>query len=182
MQSEDLPGGLAQLSPVLRAMEDAGRIRRGYFVEGLSGSQYALPGALDRLRATAIEEAEPRAIALSAIDPANAYGLLIDWPKTEELAARSRRAAGAVVVLVGARPALFLEKGGRKLTIFPPPPDVPDPLPRAVEALRRLAGDRAGLRIAEINGRPALRSPHAGALERVGFRLEPNALVLDEPR
>jgi ATP-dependent Lhr-like helicase len=183
MQSEELPGGLLSLAPVLRAMEDAGRVRRGYFVEGLSGSQYALPGALDRLRAAAIEGTEPRAIALSAIDPANPYGLLLDWPPTaDETASRPRRVAGAVVVLVGARPTLFLEKGWRKLTIFAPPPDTDDPLPGAIEALRRLASDRAGLRIAEINGRPALRSPHASELERNGFRLEPNALVLDEAR
>src|SRR5215472_7491396 len=78
---EGWPGGFAGLYPVLRAMEEAGRARRGYFVDGLGGSQFALPGAVDRLRAA--RDAEPAVVALAATDPANPYGAALPWPATE---------------------------------------------------------------------------------------------------
>ena len=53
--TERVPGGFAAIYPVLRAMEDAGQCRRGYFVEGLGAAQFALPGAVDRMRALAAE-------------------------------------------------------------------------------------------------------------------------------
>src|SRR2546429_4723196 len=87
---EGWPGGFAGLYPVLRAMEESGRIRRGYFVEGLGGSQFALPGAVDRLRT--LRESGGRIVALAATDPANAYGLVLPWPDS---GGRMARAAGA---------------------------------------------------------------------------------------
>ena len=51
--AERIPGGFAAVYPVLRAMEETGQCRRGYFVEGLGGAQFALPGAVDRMRALA---------------------------------------------------------------------------------------------------------------------------------
>ncbi len=53
--TERVPGGFAAIYPVLRAMEDAGQCRRGYFVEGLGAAQFALPGAVDRMRAMAAD-------------------------------------------------------------------------------------------------------------------------------
>ncbi len=187
VQAEDLPGGFSSVAGVLRAMEEAGRVRRGYFIEGPAGMQFALPGAIARLRGTRPDEGvrEP-ALALSAIDPANPFGLFADWPELEALdgerPSRPRRVAGAIVVLLGTRPVFFLEKGGRKLTIFPAgPDDLANPIARAVEALHvLLARGKRGLRISEINGRPALRSTRAGELERAGFRIEPGGLVLDK--
>jgi surfactin synthase thioesterase subunit len=181
--AEELPGGFSHVAAVLRAMEEAGRVRRVYFVEGLGGAQFALPGALDRLRAAAARS-DGAAHALSAIDPANPFGVLVPWPDVVgdpgEAPTRPRRAAGALVVLVAGAPVLFLEKGGRKLTLFPAAPDAPDRLPAAVEALRQVAlRRRRPLRLAELNGKPALRSSHAGALEKLGFRVVPGALVLD---
>src|SRR5207237_3429195 len=110
---EGWPGGFAGLYPVLRAMEEAGRIRRGYFIEGLGGSQFALPGAVDRLRG--LREPEGRIVALAATDPANPYGVVIPWP---ESAGRPARAAGAYVVLESGELKLFLERGGRSLLTF----------------------------------------------------------------
>src|SRR6266566_2543921 len=108
--AEGWPGGFAALYPVLRAMEESGRIRRGYFVEGLGGSQFALPGAVDRLRA--LREQDERVIALAANDPANAYGSVLAWPRPD---VRMARAAGAYCVIDGGRLVLYLERGGRSL-------------------------------------------------------------------
>jgi len=110
VRGEGVPGGFAGLYPVLAAMEQAGRIRRGYFVTGLGGAQFALPGAVDRLRAARPEAGPPAAVLLAATDPANPFGVALPWP-----AAGPRRAAGASVVVVDGRASLYLERGGRSL-------------------------------------------------------------------
>ena len=116
VRGEGVPGGFAAVYPVLRAMEEAGRIRRGYFVAGLGGAQFALPGAVDRLRAFREPSGSaPRAIVLAATDPANAYGLSIAWPEKGP-----QRAAGAQVVLLDGVPSLYIEKGGRGLVALRP--------------------------------------------------------------
>src|SRR5207253_10434351 len=104
--AEAIPGGFAAVSPVLRAMEEAGKVRRGYFVGGLAGAQFALPGAIDRLRAERPdapgfddESSGPDVVVMAALDPANPYGALLPWP--DDATSRPRRAAGAQVVLVG---------------------------------------------------------------------------------
>jgi ATP-dependent Lhr-like helicase len=89
-------------------MEEGGRIRRGYFVAGLGGAQFALPGAVDRLRAA--RDAPTGAVLLAATDPANPYGAAIPWPVRGP-----QRAAGAYVVLVDGLASLYLERGGRGL-------------------------------------------------------------------
>jgi len=112
VRGEGVPGGFAGVYPVLRAMEDAGRIRRGYFVAGLGGAQFALPGAVDRLRAfrEGAAEGQPAALVLAATDPANPYGASLPWPVKGP-----QRAAGAFVVLVDGLPSLYVERGGRGL-------------------------------------------------------------------
>ena len=106
--AEGVTGGFATLYPVLKALEEAGRMRRGYFVAGLGGSQFAQPGALDRLRALRETSADPRgpdaappAVVLAATDPANPYGAALPWP---EGVAGAMRAAGTHVVLVDGAP------------------------------------------------------------------------------
>ena len=89
--AEDLPGGLTTLYPVLNHMEEIGRIRRGYFVEGMGGMQFALPGAVDRLRAA---ERVDGTVILAAADPANPYGTIVQWPPMAE--GRASRSAGRV--------------------------------------------------------------------------------------
>ncbi|MDQ1402324.1 MAG: ATP-dependent helicase Lhr and Lhr-like helicase [Actinomycetota bacterium] len=116
-RGEGIPGGFASVYPVLRAMEEAGRIRRGYFVAGLGGAQFALPGAVDRLRAfrDRTPDGVPQIVVLAATDPANAYGLSIPWPVKGP-----QRAAGAYVVLLDGLASLYVDKGGRGLTALRP--------------------------------------------------------------
>ena len=121
--TEGIDGGFAAVYPVLRAMEDAGRIRRGYFVDGLGAAQFALAGALDRLRAVR-EPADPATAGtvhlLAAADPANPYGAALAWPRRGETDRRPlQRAAGAYVVLVDGVAALYLERGGATIQTLP---------------------------------------------------------------
>jgi ATP-dependent Lhr-like helicase len=109
VRGEGAAGGFAGVYPVLRGMEEAGRVRRGYFVAGLGGAQFALPGAVDRLRG--FREGEAQVLVLAATDPANAYGLSLPWP-----AKGVARAAGAYVVLVDGVASLYLERGAKSVT------------------------------------------------------------------
>ena len=88
---ENLPGGFSAVYDVLKAMEDAGRIRRGYFVGGLGATQFALPAAVDLLRSVRDEPDQPQTVYLAATDPANPYGAILKWPHG---AAATRTAAG----------------------------------------------------------------------------------------
>ena len=164
--AEGVPGGFAGLYPVLRAMEEAGRIRRGYFVDGLGGSQFALPGAVDRLRAEA--QADAAIVALSAVDPANPYGVTMAWPESP---ARMARTAGAFVVLDGGMLRLYLERGGRSLTTFG------EVTPDHVRALAAAATRAGKLEIVSVDGGPVHGSPVAQALRDSGFGASPRGLV-----
>jgi ATP-dependent Lhr-like helicase len=114
VRGEGIPGGYGAVYGELKALETLGLCRRGYFVEGLGGAQFALGGAVERLRELRPkegEEAEP--LVLAAADPAQPYGAAIPWPK--RAGARAARVAGAHVVLLGGEPALYIERGGRSL-------------------------------------------------------------------
>ena len=169
---EPIAGGFTPVYRVLRAMEEAGRVRRGYFVEGLSGAQFAFPGAVDRLRALRCKSDEHRAVLLSAVDPANPYGWLLPWPMREQTASTTpRRVAGASVVLVDGEAVLYLPPRGRKLVTFPAADDRATML-AAAAALDRVARKAHShyLRIDEIDGESARSSSFAEALSAVGFR------------
>src|SRR4029453_10822236 len=104
----------------LRDLETLGVCRRGYFVEGLGGAQFALPGAVERLRELRPREGdEPEALVLAAADPAQPYGAAIPWPK--RAGARAARVAGAHVILLGGEPALLAGRRGRSLVPLPEP-------------------------------------------------------------
>ena len=77
---ENMPGGFSAVYDVLKAMEEAGRIRRGYFVGGLGATQFALPAAVDLLRSVRDDPETPQAVYLAATDPANPYGAILKWP------------------------------------------------------------------------------------------------------
>jgi len=112
VRGEGIAGGYSAVYSELRALETLGTCRRGYFVEGLGGAQFALGGAVERLRELRPregEKAEP--LVLAAADPAQPYGAALPWPK--RAGARAARVAGAHVVLLGGEPALFVERGGR---------------------------------------------------------------------
>ncbi|HEV7603838.1 MAG TPA: hypothetical protein VGO15_02670, partial [Candidatus Limnocylindrales bacterium] len=148
--TEGVDGGFAAVYPVLRAMEDAGRIRRGYFVDGLGAAQFALAGALDRLRAVR-EPAEPMETGavhlLAAADPANAYGAALPWPRRGETDRRPlQRAAGAYVVLVDGIATLYLERGGATIQTLP----AADDPAVAVLAARAFHGLLDGGRVREL--------------------------------
>ncbi len=107
--AEGVPGGFSAVYPELSQLETLGVARRGYFVEGLGGAQFALPGAVERLRALRDDDSAP--VVLAAVDPAQPYGAALPWPPDKGL----RRVAGAYVVLSGGDPILYLERSGRGL-------------------------------------------------------------------
>ncbi|HLA92669.1 MAG TPA: DEAD/DEAH box helicase, partial [Actinomycetota bacterium] len=161
--AEGAPGGYAGVYGVLRALEESGKARRGYFVDGLGAAQFALPGAVDRLRDLREAEREPEVVALAAADPAQPYGAALPWP---ESAGRPARAAGAYVVLADGEPSAFLERGARSLLSFERGRDAAWP-----DALVSLVKDGRVRRIelARIDGVTAATSPFAEALRDAGF-------------
>ncbi|HEV3012332.1 MAG TPA: hypothetical protein VG499_03585, partial [Actinomycetota bacterium] len=174
--AERIPGGFAGVYPVLKAMEDAGRCRRGYFVDGLGGAQFAVPGAVDRLRGLTDPPSSPQTQVLSAADPANPYGAALAWPERtapgstgERPGHRPGRKAGAVVILVDGDLVLYVERGGRTLLTFT---DHPDRLARAADALALAVRDGALGRLAveKADGETVFDSPLARALTEAGFR------------
>jgi len=163
--AEGTPGGYAGIYPVLRAMEESGSVRRGYFVSGLGAAQFALPGAVDRLRAARephIDTAETGSLVLAAADPAQPYGAALPWPEGD---GRPARAAGAFVVLVDGSLAVFLERGSRSLITFGVDVDA------WADALASLVKDGRLRRIelVRIDGGPSAASPAAERLRSVGF-------------
>lgn len=175
---EGVAGGFAGLYPVLRAMEDRGFVRRGYFVEGLGGAQFAHPGAVDRLRTYRSIPEHPRAVVLAAVDPANPYGSAIPWPSNPE-GSPLQRVVGAYVLLIDGELACYVDRGSARRLV--PLIDVDDPrAPLVAEALAQLAArlPRGSLRIEHIAGVEALSSPWRPLLERSGFALGYRGLVV----
>ncbi|HEV2009520.1 MAG TPA: DEAD/DEAH box helicase [Candidatus Limnocylindria bacterium] len=121
VQAEELPGGFTSVYGVLKAMEDAGRVRRGHFVAGRGATQFALPIAVERLRGVREPAAEPVVTQLAATDPANPYGAALPWPERSEVARRPMRGAAASVILVDGALAAWVAKGERDLLTFDPP-------------------------------------------------------------
>ncbi|MGW5158581.1 Lhr family helicase, partial [Nonomuraea wenchangensis] len=194
--SERLPGGFTPVYQVLRAYEESGRCRRGYFVEGLGGAQFALPGAVDRMRAMAPGIAptaagapplEPgpgagrdggrRAVVLAAADPANPYGAALSWPQRPgDAGHKPGRKAGALVVLVDGHLVLYVERGGKTLLSFADD----ERLQPAVDALALAVRDGAlgKLTVERADGASIGESPLAAALEAAGFHPTPRGLRL----
>ena len=173
--AEEIGGGFSALYPILRAMEESGRIRRGYFVDGLGAAQFALPGAVDRLRSMrdgpGDRAAAPVVLLLAATDPANPYGAALAWPRRGEADRRPlQRAAGAYVVLVDGAAALYLERGGRSLQTLPAADDAATAAP-ALAALRSLVDDGRfrELVVTRVDGEPIAASPWRALLEDAGF-------------
>ena len=161
--AEGAPGGFAGVYAVLRALEESGKVRRGYFVDGLGAAQFALPGAVDRLRDLREPRERPEPIALAAADPAQPYGAALAWPPS---AGRPSRAAGAYLVLADGEPVVFLERGARTLITFAGGEDVawPDALASLVKD-----GRLRKIELQRIDGATAVESPHAERLRAAGF-------------
>ncbi|GAA2473525.1 DEAD/DEAH box helicase [Winogradskya humida] len=192
VMAEGVTGGFAAVYPVLAALEERGAARRGYFVEGLGAAQFAVPGAVDRLRALA-EPAElakrtaTAAVVLAATDPANPYGAALPWPErvidsgngetTPATGHRAGRKAGALVVLVGGDIILYVERGGRTLLSFT---DTPESLIAAGQALASAvkSGALGPMSVERADGESVHASPLRDALTTAGFRTTPRGLRL----
>ena len=196
MAAESVPGGFGAIYPVLKAMEEGGRLRRGYFVAGLGATQFALPAAIDRLRALRdaddVDAHGTAAALLAATDPANVYGATLKWPSAGPSASGrgATRTVGASVILVGGQLAAYLARGDRQILTW-----LPDAEPQRTTFARSVARaliDRArstpgtegsapatgdprdvpamlGMLIEEVDGIPPHQHPLAPFLIQAGF-------------
>jgi ATP-dependent helicase Lhr and Lhr-like helicase len=182
--SENLPGGFSAIYDVLKALEESGRIRRGYFVAGLGATQFALPAAVDLLRGLRggppVEK--PEMVTLAATDPANMYGSVLRWPA----AAALTRSAGASVVLRNGEMVAYLRRNNPNVQAFLPSEE-PERSATARDLSAFLAGlaqqdmearedHRGGMLISTINGEPAAQDFLAPFLQDAGFHLAPTGL------
>ncbi len=173
--AEGIPGGFSTLYDSFVQMETLGACRRGYFVEGLGGAQFALPGAVERLRAQRDDDKE-RPTVLAATDPAQPYGAVLKWPQRE---GRSpSRTAGAYVVIADGDPVLYVERGGRGLQVLVDALDE-----RITPALAELAdtvlrGRIKRLALERIDGEAVVGSEWEDALIELGFRGGPRKLTI----
>jgi ATP-dependent Lhr-like helicase len=169
-------GSFADLYPVFKAMEDAGKVRRGYFVAGLGGAQFAQPGADERLR---VKPDEKPAVVLAATDPANPFGAALPWPGGEP---RPQRTPGALVVLHQGKLLAYLSKNDRDLALFiaEEEPARSHELAALLTALKTLVGPakRRVLLLQSIDRADASRSPIAPAFIAAGFSSSASGLSL----
>lgn len=198
VMAEQVSGGFAAVYPVLCALEERGAARRGYFVDGLGAAQFAVPGAVDRIRALAepLEGGRLRtgpagaggpAVVLAATDPANPYGAALPWPERvvdsgdatapPATGHRAGRKAGALVVLVAGELVLYVERGGRTILSFSADTDA---LTAAGKALADTVhiGALGPISVERADGEPVRSSPLHDALTAAGFRPTPRGLRL----
>jgi ATP-dependent helicase Lhr and Lhr-like helicase len=179
LETERVAGGFAGIYKVLRAMEESGRCRRGYVVEGLGAAQFAIPGAIDRLRAAGRPvEGSAVTVVLAATDPAQPYGAALAWPPTVgDVRHLPGRKAGALVVLVDGAVVLYIERGGRSLLSFT---EHTGTLRAAVAALAGAVaqGWLGSLSIERADGESALGTALGKLLRDAGFRATPRGLRL----
>jgi ATP-dependent Lhr-like helicase len=171
--AEDLPGGFTAVYEVFRALEDRGRIRRGYFVSGVGAMQFAQPAAVEMLRSLVGEPEEPEVVTVAATDPANPYGSLLRWPGGPADIRGATRSVGATVILIDGALAAWIARAGRQILVWLPE-DEParSRVGRSLAArLADLARDPAsgGLLVGEINNAPAVDHPFAPFLLEAGF-------------
>jgi len=196
--AEGVKGGFAMLYDTFSNLETLGICRRGYFIEGMGGAQFALPGAVERLRAARPSEGgadaggarRAPALVIAAADPAQPFGAALPWPRREGQERRPARVAGAYVVILDEQPVLYLERGGRALVtlgdaagrtpLAGSPGREPDASYAALAALAEAvrAGRVGKLALERIDGEPAIGSPLAQALVELGFQSGPRRLTL----
>jgi ATP-dependent Lhr-like helicase len=192
--NENLPGGFSAIYDVLKALEESGRIRRGYFVAGLGAAQFALPAAVDLLRSlrNGPPLEKPEMVILAATDPANLYGSVLRWPAQDEEAVEGgaprqlTRSVGASVVLRNGELVAYLRRNQPNLQVFLPA-DEPERSSTARDLSVFLAGlaqqdmerredQRGGMLISTMNGQPAAHHFMAAFLQDAGFHLAPLGL------
>jgi len=186
--AEGVPGGFSAVYPILRQAEEAGRCRRGYFIDGLGAAQFGLAGAVDRLRGISnamASQSRPagEALVLAATDPANPYGAALPWPDRVHQADDGKRGhqparkAGALVVSIDGSCVLYVERGGRTLLSFADDRDLLNSAAAALAASVR-QGALGKLHVEAADGERITASPLAEALEQAGFRPSPRGLRL----
>jgi ATP-dependent Lhr-like helicase len=177
--AEGVPGGFSTLYGELTNLETLGTARRGYFVEGLGGAQFALPAAIERLRTVRSDE-PAGALVLAVTDPSNPYGATLPWPKRDEddSGRRPSRVPGAYVVTLDAEPVLYVERGGKGLLALREPHDewLRPALEALADAVRHGRMPRLGLE--RFDGEPVVGSEVGSLLIELGFRRGPRRLTL----
>ncbi|GAA1801390.1 ATP-dependent helicase [Agromyces neolithicus] len=173
--AEGLVGGFALAYRTLSGFEDSGRVRRGYFIDGQGGAQFATSAAVDRLRAAP----HGQTIALAATDPANPFGAALEWPDPiADVAHRPARKSGAFVAIVDGEAALYLERGGRTALVFTGDAEMLTAAAAALAAtLARGRSER--MRVESVNGAPVFGSVLDRPLRDAGFRETPRGLRFD---
>jgi ATP-dependent Lhr-like helicase len=181
--AEGIYGGFSAVYDVLKALEDAGRVRRGYFVSAVGATQFALPAALELMRSLRETPEQPEVVMLSATDPANAFGTMLKWPSASAhaerpgLSERTRvegrgptRTVGSQVIFVNGHIAAYLSRGGRQVLVYLPE-DEPQRsiVGRALATQLALVARTSGLIIDEVNGMPTSKHPVAAFLQEAGF-------------
>jgi ATP-dependent Lhr-like helicase len=194
--SEGIYGGFSAVYDVLKALEDAGRIRRGYFVAGVGATQFALPAALELMRSLREVPDEPEVVVLAATDPANPFGTMLKWPdsghgstrsNTEELpgvgpARGPTRTVGAQVILINGTLAAYLSRGARQVLVYLPE-DEPQrsTIGRALSARLAAIARAGGLMISEVNGIPTADHLVAPYLVEAGFSPSAMGFMMRRP-
>jgi ATP-dependent Lhr-like helicase len=188
--TENLPGGFSAIYDVLKALEESGRIRRGYFVAGLGATQFALPAAVDLLRSlrTGPPLEKPEMVTLAATDPANLYGSVLRWPAGEEEDGPRMltRSVGASIILRNGELVAYLRRGNPSMQIFLPAEE-PDRsitgrdlsqflATLAQQDMERREDQRGGMLISAINGQPAAQHFLSSFLQDAGFHVAPLGL------
>nr|MBA3888208.1 DEAD/DEAH box helicase [Acidobacteriota bacterium] len=172
--AEGISGGFSAVYDVLKALEDAGRVRRGYFVSGVAANQFALPAALELMRTLKDTPDAVEVVVLAATDPANPYGTTLKWPAVSEAVSDGgrgpTRSVGAHVILVNGLPGAYISRGARQLLVFLPE-DEPQrsTVARGVAQQLAVLGEDGGILIDEVNGAPAVEHPLARYLIEAGF-------------
>ncbi|HEV2709585.1 MAG TPA: crosslink repair DNA glycosylase YcaQ family protein [Edaphobacter sp.] len=177
--AENLPGGFSAIYDVMKALEESGKIRRGYFASDLGATQFALPAAVDLLRSLRVQQEpeRPEMLQLAATDPANPYGALLRWPAPPDAGSSLTRSVGAHVILCDGELVAYLRRGNPNVQIF-----LPEEEPHRSHVMRNLAeflvkrvqaledeSSRAGMLIAMVNGIAVAEHPMARALLDAGF-------------
>jgi ATP-dependent Lhr-like helicase len=191
VSAENVPGGFGLVYPVLKGLEENGRVRRGYFVAGLGATQFALPGAVDLVRSLRDAPEDPEVVAMAATDPANPYGATLPWPSRQRLTQSTpsqdssaasaasaltvdagrgpTRSVGATVILVDGALAAYVSRGDRQLLTFLS--DAEPGRSKMARAVAHILAERyrTGMLIEEIDGASASRHPLASFLSEAGF-------------
>ncbi len=160
--AENLPGGFSAIYDVMKALEESGKIRRGYFAADLGATQFAMPAAVDLLRSLRVQQDPDRVemLQLAATDPANPYGALMRWPAAPDAGSSLTRSVGARVILCDGALVAYMRRGNPNLQVF-----LPEEEPQRSQVARSLAEflvsrvqdqedaqGRGGLLIATVNG------------------------------